>query len=359
MDFNDKKLKRTTKIIYFLISSVLAIFLVLLSDVIIGDLDNTITYPYRSDYVDKVQEDRYKAIEEKLGQQIDELAVRKSNIRKMLEVANENKQVEQESFDNWIKTRNTLGSPSQDKEVLIRVKKLDEYAKIASEWKTSSDSLQSEIDELYNAKDANLKELSVIDEKTDKEYRLAINSYDLRVFLIRLLFAAPILVLGIYFFIRKRHSKLSPLYMGFSLFSLYVFFFGLVPYLPSYGGYIRYIVGILLTVGLGYYAIKKIRTYRERKKDELAESTTERAKKLENEVVEKAFNSHICPSCGKDFLLKPWEHPIKINVDGMQLISHYCRYCGLEIVSKCSNCGQANYAHLPYCITCGGSLKNS
>ena len=359
MDINDKKLKRTSTFVNWTISIILAVFLIALSNLIIEDLDTTISRPQYSSYVDQGPIDELSSGNDILQQQRDALYEEWSNYKKMQSLADDNKQVEQESFDNWIKTRSTIGSPAQDKEVLQRTKKIDEYRAISLEWKLKCDSVQTQMRVLESAISKNEEEQSVIHNQADKQYQQARESYDLKVFLIRLLFVAPILGLGIFFFIRYRNHRFKAIYMGFALFSVYVFFFGLVPYLPDYGGYIRYIVGLLLTVGLGYYAVKHLKDYSDRKKAELSESTAKRAKNLQNEISEKAFNNHVCPSCGKDFFLKPWEVPTPPpNRQSLQIATDYCRYCGLQLIKTCE-CGQRNYAHLPYCVSCGAKVREA
>lgn len=357
MDINDKKLKRTSKIISWAIAIVLSIFLILLSNTIIYDMDSSVPSPFFNEYRNDVEDKKLEQERTVLRNQVDALETHQSNIRKMINVARENKENEQQSFDNWVITRKTLGSPNQDKEVLQRAKKLDDLLKIEQDWQEKSDSIQAEINILEKQQTDISNKISEEYNKADVLYTQAMKAYDIKVFLLRLLFVAPILALGIFFFIRYRNHKFSPLFMGFSLFSLYAFFVGLVPYLPSYGGYIRYSVGVILTVGLGYYAIKRIRDYSERKKAELEASGSERAKKLETGIAERAFDNHICPSCGKDFFLKNWESPLSVDKNTLQPVTNYCRYCGLQLMKECSECGYANYAHLPFCASCGKRLK--
>ena len=356
MDINDKKLKRTSKFVNWAISIVLAVFLIALSNLIIDDLDNTVSLPQYESYVDQAPIDEISSKSTILQGQLNALYEEWSNYKKMQDLAVENKNAEQESFDNWIKTRSTIGSPEQDREVLQRTKKIDQYRDISLDWKIKCDSIYTQMNALESAISKNDEQQSVIYSQADQQYRQASKIYDLKVFLIRLLFVAPILGLGIFFFIRYRNHRFKAIYMGFALFSVYAFFFGLVPYLPDYGGYIRYIVGILITIGLGIYAIKRLKNYSDRKRAELSESTTKRAKNLQNEISEKAFNSHVCPSCGKDFFLKSWEVPASSKPNS-QIATDYCRYCGLQLIKTCE-CGQRNYAHLPYCVSCGVREKS-
>ena len=355
MELNSKKLESTSRMVSYSISAVLCIFLVLLSANIIDDLDNITTSPEVESFENK---NAIRSLENKINKEnanIEVLYAKKITIEKTIGIARENYTNEKQSFDNWVQTRKTLGSPDKDQEVISRAEKLDALQKVEQEWRLQLNSLQSKIDSTerkrLDAEKLLNKEKGEAYQKYDKELK----SYELKVFLIRLLFVAPILALGIFFFVRYRKNKFWALYFGFTLFSLYAFFFGLVPYLPSYGGYVRYSVGVLLSLGLGYYAIKRIREYVEQKQAELKVSTQERAKKIQTETAEKALENHFCPSCGKDFLIKKWEFPLVKNLDNeaYKFVTNFCRHCGLELFKNCSNCDNKNFAHLPYCSSCG------
>jgi predicted RNA-binding Zn-ribbon protein involved in translation (DUF1610 family) len=354
MELNSKKLERTSRIVYYSISTILCLFLILLSNKIIDDLDTATVRPEIESFENKVvMTDLDKKINV-LNIEIENLNTKKATIEKTIATAKENYTNEKQSFDNWVQTRKTLGSPDKDQEVIERAKKLDEFYKIEQDWRSQLNSRQIEIDEREKKQQEIQKLIDKEKETAETKYSAELKHYDLKVFLIRLLFVAPILALGIFFFVRYRRHKFWPLYFGFTLFSLYAFFFGLVPYLPSYGGYVRYAVGIILSAGLGYYAIKTIRQFIETKQAELKVSTQERAKNVQTEVAEKALENHFCPSCGKDFIIKKWEFPFKNNEsDAYKLVTDFCRHCGLELFKNCNKCGNKNFAHLPFCSSCG------
>ena len=358
MELNSKKLERTSRIVYYSISTILCLFLILLSNRIIGDLENTTKSPSPEDFENKTA---LASLDNEIDDQnagLEVLYSKKETIEKTIATAKENYANEKQSFDNWLQTRKTLGTPDKDHEVINRANKLDDFYKVEQEWRAQLNALQGQIDEVIKQKQEIQK--SIYDEQSVayEKYGKALKLYELKVFLIRLIFVAPVLALGIFFFVRYRRHKFYPLYFGFTLFSIYAFFFGLVPYLPSYGGYVRYSVGIALSVGLGYYAIKRIRAFIDQKQAELKISTQERAKKIQTTIAEKALENHFCPSCGKDFLLRKWEFPAEKNTgaDMYKFVTTFCRHCGLELFKNCSNCGTKNFAHLLFCSSCGTKI---
>jgi hypothetical protein len=354
MELNSKKLERTSRIVYYSISTILCLFLILLSNKIIDDLDTTTVRPEIENFENKVVMNDLDRKMNTLNIEVENLNTKKETIENTIATAKENYTNEKQSFDNWVQTRKTLGSPDKDQEVIERAKKLDEFYKIEQDWRSQLNLRQVEIDQREKKQQEIQKLIQKEIESAETKYSAELKYYDLKVFLIRLLFVSPILALGIFFFVRYRRHKFWPLYFGFTLFSLYVFFFGLVPYLPSYGGYVRYAVGIILSAGLGYYAIKTIRQFIETKQAELKVSTQERAKNVQTEVAEKALENHFCPSCGKDFIIKKWEFPLKNNEnDAYKLVTDFCRHCGLELFKNCNKCGNKNFAHLPFCSSCG------
>jgi hypothetical protein len=292
----------------------------------------------------------------KYESEVDVLNSKKYAIEKAMRLARDKYQNEKESFNNWIETRKTLGSPEKDNEVISRANKLDEFYKVEQDWAQQLDLVQ---DQINNAR-SKQKELQAsiydLNKIADKKYYAALKRHELKVFLVRLLFVGPILALGIYFSVKRRKHKLYPLFFGFTLFSIYTFFFGLLPYIPSYGGYVRYSVGVLITVFLGYYAISHIKTFLEQKQAELKASAQERAKKVHTDTAEKALENHFCPSCGKDFFMKNWEFAPVGAVAGQAKITDFCRHCGMQLFKKCEHCGNKNFAHLPFCSSCGSKI---
>ena len=359
MEFNNKRLERTSKFINIAIAVILCMFLIALSGKILGDVDDWKERPVAADFENKEliaeKQEKIADLEKEMAPILEE----RESIKNTLQIARSDHQNAKASFENWLAARKTVGKSSEDEEVLSRAKKLDEFYKTEQSRRREFKTNKSKLDDFNQKIGALNTEIAKERNRAYDEVTTASRSYELKVFLIRLMFILPILLLGVYFAVRFRKHKYWPLFLGFVLFSVYAFFFGLIPYLPSYGGYVRYTVGIILSIVAGAYAINKIRAFVERKKEELKVSTTERAKGVRTETAEKALDNHMCPSCGKDFIVKKWDKSIskENKSDHFAYVTNFCRFCGLKLFKDCDNCQTTNFAHLPFCSNCGNGIS--
>ena len=356
MEFqNDKKIESSIKYLYYFISAAVCFFLILLAGKILDDLGSSVTYPKEENYHNTKLVDSLNRSKSDLESQFQVYNNKYTQIEKSSQLAKDNYEGQKQSFDNWLAARKTIGEPSQDKEVIARAQDMDKYFNIQQKWKQQESLLRDTVDIFQKNINFINAGLTKEQEQTYLTFNGAVQKYELHVFGVRLLFILPILILGIYFYLKKRKDKYAPIFLGFTLFALYAFFVQLVPYLPSYGGYLRYTVGILLSIAGGYYAINNIRAYLERRRVMLQESASERMKKVQSnsETSFKAYELHLCPSCGKYFIYKSWNKLVKENETTTLMISNYCRQCGLQLYKKCEQCGENHFAHLPYCGNCG------
>jgi hypothetical protein len=335
------------KLVHLFIALILAGFLSALGNKVLNDLDRWYTAPIYTNYFDttpasKINKDLalLNFNENRIGEKIAQM---ESGYNISLRIYNS----EKESFDNWIKTRKTIGNPEQDSEIMNRLKKLDGLNGVKSSWQKNIDSFLDSLRLIQASKRQSTGELDKLKESATEKYNSDLRSYNLKIFLLRLIFSLPILVLGIFLFIKFRNNKYKAFIWGIIFFSLYVFFVGLVPYLPSYGGYVRYIVGIIVTIIIGYYLIQQIALYYERKNIELQKSMEERRDKIQYETAIKSYRLHTCPSCERDFYLTK-------DTDNKP---NFCIHCGLLLFENCTNCGHRNYAHFEFCSSCGSHLK--
>jgi len=323
------------------------------------DLHRSLERPEAEGYIDYEKIDSIQIEINEVEVQINANSRKTSNIENQITVANNNYQNAKRSFDNWLETRKTVGSSAQDKEVLSRADRLDSIYENEQQLRDKMVQVASEMEDLQS------QQYDLFEQEREVEYQAEVKrmkahkKYELNVFLIRLLVVFPILGIGIFFLFKFRNHKYWPLFLGFVFFSFYAFFVGLLPYLPWYGGYIRYTVGIILSIAFGIYFINLIKKFIERKKLELTASQKERSKTVKTDTAEKALDNHMCPSCGKDFILTKWDKAVTGKVATMKpvgLATNYCRFCGLELFKKCKSCDTENFAHLPYCSTCGDDV---
>jgi len=333
-----------------LVALLLAGFLILLADQVMADLARWGEPPDVRDFAASATIPALDGEIKTLENARDQKAAEAQTVALAVEAATRDYTAAAETYDNWLKARKSIASPRQDNEILARVHELDEKMAVRQQWSQQLDSIEAE----RRAIEARIKgirtERTGQDQLARERYRRALDWYELKIFGWRLGLALPVLALGVTVFVRWRHARYAALAWGYILFSVYVFFFGLVPYLPSFGGYLRYGVGALLTTAGGVYAIRGMRAYAERKRLELRASLAERARRVDDDTALEAFKTHRCPSCDHDFAV--------VRGSPAEPAPGYCPHCGLPLFGPCPSCAAVNFVHFNYCKACGTPLRS-
>jgi hypothetical protein len=165
------------------------------------------------------------------------------------------------------------------------------------------------------------------------------------VFGLRLLFTLPLLAIAGLFMLQKAKGDYWPLKRGFILFALFAFFVELAPYLPEYGGYVRYGVGVLLTLLAGHFVIRWMRNYLKTREAAEAKAETERKQSIEYDTALKKMAASTCPGCDR-VLSKAGDIPVD-----------FCMHCGMHLYTHCPQCDARKYAFFRFCMKCGAPAK--
>jgi predicted RNA-binding Zn-ribbon protein involved in translation (DUF1610 family) len=155
-----------------------------------------------------------------------------------------------------------------------------------------------------------------------------------------LLLTLPLLAAALWLFMKKRRSSYWPFVWGFILFAVFTFFVELVPYLPSYGGYVRYTVGIVLTFFIGRQAIVALNRYLEEQKKAEALPDARRRRDLGYDVALARLAKTVCPGCER-----------KVDLKNDQV--DFCPHCGIGLFDRCAQCAARKSSFSPFCHGCG------
>jgi predicted RNA-binding Zn-ribbon protein involved in translation (DUF1610 family) len=247
---------------------------------------------------------------------------------------------ERETFGNWLATRQATAREEQDRELVERTRALDKL-------KAAERGALAEVEALQQADlDARQAEAHAQERLTELEAAAATQRgqaqrwQELRIFLYRLAVTLPLLLLAGWLFQKKRRSTWWPFVWGFIFFALFTFFVELVPYLPSYGGYVRYLVGVLVTVLVGRQAILALNRYLERQR--AAEQLPEQQRRVElsYDLALSRLAGGVCPGCER-----------RVELDRPDL--DFCPHCGIALHDRCAKCTVRKRAFAQFCHACG------
>ena len=229
--------------------------------------------------------------------------------------------------------------PEQDTELIQRTQTVDTLRQAERDALAAIEKQQRAALDARQAQQRAQAELQTLRDQASSAFASAQRAQELRVFGYRLALTLPLLAVAGWLFKRHRKGSSGPFVWGFIFFALFAFFVELVPYLPSYGGYVRYILGIVLTVIGGRYAIQALQRYLERQKQAETLPDNQRRQELDYDLAQARLAKSVCPGC---------ERPVDLK-DGK---TDFCPHCGMGLFCSCT-CGSRKSAFTRYCCACG------
>lgn len=324
----------------WLLSIVFAGFLIGLGGKIVNDLPKVQDVPELSYYIE--DKEQYRALSERKAQ-LESALTQNQNRLDQARLAWTKQQNETESLREKylasLATRGITQETAQNEKVFERTAQFEERLTQARALQKNVEAIEQEKLDTEQALSDISGSLNQMEAAAETRKIAADRMIELKVFLYRLALTLPLLLVALWLFKRHRHSRWFPFVWGFIFFALFTFFVELVPYLPSYGGYVRYIVGIVITVLVGKYAIGAMYRYLERKQAEETQPAARR-EALNYDLAQSRLTKSICPAC---------ERSLDFSNENMD----FCPHCSVQLFKRCPNCQTRSSRFNRYCFACG------
>lgn len=324
----------------WLVALVFAWFLVGLGSLVVGDLPQVeheqriedFMPPERAAQV-RLQQQTSEQLRDQATRALEQAELKYRAARKAYAAA-------REAFDNWVATRSATQRADQDGELLARTRALDQLKEAERSAGVAVEAQQQQQLDAQQALARAESDWQQLNAGASVQWQAARRAQELRVFLYRLALTLPLLLVAGWLFVKKRRSNGWPFVWGFIFFALFAFFVELVPYLPDYGGYVRYIVGIILTVVLGRAAIQAFNRYLERQKRQEAMPDAQRRVELSYDTALSRLAKGVCPGCER-------------GVDLKDQAIDFCPHCGIGLFDHCGKCTTRKSTFSRFCHSCG------
>ena len=330
----------------WLVAVVFAGFLIGLGSTVVGDLPKVEKQLSVDDYMDAATSTAVRGAIKKseVAEREAESALEQARLKQ--QAARANSTAMRETFSNWLSTRQATQLADQDPELIARTRALDALKEKERAAGAAVEAQEQAALDARQTAERERRKLADMEEAAQQQLNAEYSRVELRVFLYRLALTLPLLAIAGWLFMKKRKTTYWPFVWGFIIFALFAFFVELVPYLPSYGGYVRYMVGIVITVLVGRQAIVSLNRYLEKQK--LAEQLpdAQRREELSYDTALTRLSKSVCPGCERAADLKNTE------ID-------FCPHCGIGLFDHCGTCQTRKGAFARFCHACGSSALSS
>ena len=330
----------------WLVAIVFASFLIGLGGTVVGDLPKVEKKLVLDDFMDSGTTSALRAAAKAADLAGRDAAAALEQAQLTRNAAQADSAAARETFNNWLATRNATQLPEQDPELIARSRALDVLKEKERAAGAAVEAQQQRALDARQGADRERGKLSELQEAAQVKLNAEYRRVELRVFLYRLALTLPLLVIAGWLFVKKRKGTYWPFVWGFIIFAAFAFFVELVPYLPSYGGYVRYVVGIIVTVVVGRQAIVSLNRYLE--KQRLAEQLpdAQRREELSYDTALTRLSKSVCPGCERAVDLKNAE------ID-------FCPHCGIGLFDHCQKCSARKSAFAKFCHACGAGAERA
>ncbi len=324
----------------WLVAFVFAGFLIGLGGTVVGDLPKVEAPLQLDDFLDPqaVQPLRAQVKAAREVQEQAQAALEQAQLQRSRALSEA--RAERESFNQWLATRSATQRAEHDPEVLARTRRLDVLKEGERRAQQAVEAQEQALLDARQGADRALRRLEALEQEGYERLAAEQRRVELRVFFYRLALTLPLLVAAGWLFARKRKSTWWPFVWGFIFFALFAFFVELVPYLPSYGGYVRYAVGIVVTVLVGRYAILALNRYLERQRQAESLPDAQRRRDLGYDAALARLGKGVCPGC---------ERPVDLKNEAID----FCPHCGIGLFERCGACSTRKSAFARFCHACG------
>ena len=324
----------------WLVAIVFAGFLIGLGSLVVGDLPDVEHRYSLEDFLDRERSVPSESRLREIRRNQADLRRQSDQTQLALEAARAASASAQDTFANWLKTRDATQRVDQDPGLIERTEQLDALKAAERAIEQRSEALAQAMLDFSGQEAAQSSVDAEIRSVAYEKLRAAERSQELRVFAYRLALTLPLLASAGWLLLKRRRTRNWPFVWGFAFFAAFVFFVELVPYMPSYGGYVQYGVGVIVTLIAGRAAINALGAYMERQRQAEARPSEERRTEIVTDQALLRLGKKVCPGC---------ERPIDLS----DPTTNFCPHCGIGIFEHCPRCDQRKSTFSRFCHACG------
>lgn len=332
--------ERWFNLVLWLVALAFAVFLIGLGSLVVGDLPQVERRFTLEQFFDSEQARASANALKQLRREQDDNQRQAEQARLSLDAARSASESARETFANWLRTRDATQRVDQDPGLIARTERLDTLKAAERAVEERLEALDKTGLDLSQRQSAQIGIDTDLRSAAQGKLDAAERGQELRVFAYRLAFTLPLLALAGWLLLKRRHTRNWPFIWGFALAATFAFFVELVPYLPSYGGYVQYGVGIIATLLAGKAVINALHAYNERQRAAELRPDEERRTEIETDQALQRLAKKVCPGC---------ERPVDLaNPD-----ANFCPHCGIGIFERCPACSHRKSTFERFCYACG------